>query len=88
MCVTVNQDVCSGNAFLHPLPPPFNIPNKHETKPQGKDKGVSRGILWLCYSLKTKEKGRGVCGIQKSVDERLRNVTTQKINKSSNKKLK
>ena len=43
----------------------------------------------VMYSLKTKEKGRGVCGTQIwREDERLRNVTTQKINKSTNKKTK
>ena len=88
--MTKNQNVCSGYAFLHPTPPPPPLQKPKQTRNEsgGKEQGVSWGILWLCYSLKTKEKGRGVCGNQKCrEDERLRNVSTQKINKSmSNKK--
>ena len=62
-CVTENQDVCSGYAFLHPTP----LLTKTQTNTKrirGKGAGCFKnlGILWLCYSLKTKEKGRGVCG--------------------------
>ena len=71
---------------------PYQNPNKHEG---GKDQGVSSGILWLQCMLLLKNYREGkrgwgmqlLCDIQKLRDgERLRNVTTQKINKSSNKK--